>query len=175
MTPRLMINGVVVALESSESLSQRYGWVGGFTNDRMMDGSLDGQQTWRKRSTTITGAGWIPPALEGIDWSAPVTVDCVQQVAINSPAAVIVLPTARRADVAPFAFAVMADVVTPHGQLVPTPSSLAGDVLTITPVAGALAYQAVYYPRLVCRSAGQTLDQQINEMRHGFELVLEEV
>lgn len=166
----LKINGVVVAFESMGDISQRYGWVGGFTNDRMMDGTLDSQETWRKRSTTITGSGWVPAALEGIDWSAPVTVDCVQQVAINSPVATIMLPTARRSDVAPFAFA-----VSPAGRLVPTDSSLAGDLLTITPVAGAVAYQAVYYPRLVCRSPGHALEQQINEMRHGFELVLEEV
>ena len=166
----LKINDVVVAFESMGEISQRYGWVGGFTNDRMMDGTLDAQETWRKRSTTITAAGWVPAALEGIDWSAPVTVDCVAQVAINSPVASIVLPTARRSDVAPFAFAVSA-----AGRLVPTDSSLAGDVLTITPVAGAVAYQAVYFPRLVCRSPGHQADHVLTECRLGFELVLEEV
>ena len=166
----LKVDGVVVPFEAMGEITQSYGWVGGFTNDRMMDGSLDGQETWRKRSTTIRAAGWVPPAFEGIDWSAPHTIDCVGQVSIASPATSIVLPTARRSDVDPFAFAVM-----PTGLLSQTDSSLTGDVLTITAVTGAVSYQAVYYPRLVCRSAGQNNEHQLNTAVLGWELTLEEV
>lgn len=49
---------------------------GGVIVHRMMDGSAVKQRHWasRKQQITITGNGWVPPALAGINYDLPLAV-----------------------------------------------------------------------------------------------------
>lgn len=142
----LKFNGVPVGFSTMGAPRQSYEDIGGFSVLRMTDGAGVVQQHWRKLQTVVTGEGWVPPGLAMIDWTAPVTLDCVAWRSAHDTGRVIALPTARRADVAPVGFAIDA-----RGLAVPTAvEGTVGDVVTLAEVAGAIAYQVQYLPRLVC-------------------------
>ena len=141
--PLLELGGVQVPLAAALGLQQSYEPLGGWTLLRTLNGAALKQQHWLKLRTVLSGEGWVPEGLQALDYSASMTLKCVAPRALASASNVIVLPAARRADAAPFGFAVMAD-----GSLRDTPGSLAVDTLTLTVVAGAVRYVAHYYPQL---------------------------
>lgn len=150
MTVLLTINGLLLSHEEVGELEQSYGYAsGGFATLRMASGRGLRQKAWRKRSTTIQGSGWIPPALSHIDWDMPVTIGCVAAMGLKSATPAIVLPVARRNDVAPYGFAILAD-----GTSVPASASVAGDIMTLATIAGAVQYTGYYYPVLEILSEG---------------------
>jgi len=168
--PLLTINSQPVHLMAAMRVQQTYGQVGGGeTLLRLGDGAGLKQSTWRKRSTTISGAGRMPPALEQIDWQASVTIGCVALVAIRSATTTITLPAARRTDAGPFGFAVL-----PDGLVVKTAIDVTGNVATLTAVQGAVAYVAHYYPVLTCFSTGPVQRTDATGTAVGWELAAEE-
>jgi hypothetical protein len=141
--PLFELGAVQVPLAASLGLQQSYEPLGGYTLLRLMSGAAVKQQHWLKLRTNISADGWIPDALQALDYSASMTLKCVAPRAVVSASNTIVLPAARRSDAAPFGFAVMAD-----GSLRDTPGSLAADTLTLAVVSGAIRYVAHYYPQL---------------------------
>ena len=169
--PLLTINSQPIHLLASTRLQQSYNRVGGGeTVLRLGNGAAVKQNVWRKRTTTISAAGRMPPALEAIDWTASVTIGCVALVAIRSATTTITLPTARRTDVGPFGFAML-----PGGSLVKTSIDVTAHVATLGAVAGALAYFAHYYPLLTCYSPGPDQRTDATGTAVGWDLFAEEV
>lgn len=169
-SPNLILGGVEVPRAAGLRISQSYEAIGGFTVLRMMSGAALKQTHWVKLRTSIKGDGWIPAGLQGIDYSGPLSLACIGPRAINSSSAEIILPAARRADAPPFAFAILG-----NGSLANTDSSLAGDTLTITPVAGAAGYSAHYFPLLSVIAAAPTENYDASGRLVGWELSAEEV
>jgi hypothetical protein len=169
--PTLKIAGIEIPLEVYP-VSQGYSRVdGGSSLLRKMNGAGLEQTNWSRLATKISGKGWAPVALAGVDWSAAVQIDCVQPRAIASATNSATLPTARRSDLTDnvFARAIVAS------RLVETPVSLAGDVATATAVTGATGYQFHYYPKLSCISRGPVEDLDLETGSYGWSLDAQEV
>lgn len=147
--PDLIIDSIVIPLQAFP-LAQAYSVLGGETLRRKLDGTAAKQSHWRKLSVTITGEGWMPPALAGVDWTASVEISCITPRAMNSATNSVVLPTARRTDVDCVAYAII------DGEAVSTPCTISTHTATATTVASADAYQFYYYPKLNFYSAGPT-------------------
>lgn len=141
--PALKIAGVEISLNEFPA-QQGYKDIGGLSLWRMANGAALAQQHWRKLSVSISGNGWSPPALKGIDWSAPVVISCIAPRSVASATVNATLPAARRSDTAPYAMALV------DGKLVTTAMSLAGDTATATTVSGASGYRFFYYPQISC-------------------------
>lgn len=166
--PQLKVGGIAVTLNDFP-VSQSYEPLTGSQLQRMANGAAFKQEHWRKLKTTITGRGWLNPDLAGIDWSASVVIDCIAPRAIHSATTGATLPTARRSDAAPYAFAHV------NGEKVATPCSVVGDAATATAVTGATGYSFNYFPSLTCYCDGpspEQLDQQAGEF--SWQLVAEE-
>jgi hypothetical protein len=121
---------------------------------RMADGKLKTREAWSGAwRVLIELRGLIPPGLTALDWPAGVQVAFTGERAITSASNVITLPSNRRADAGsePAGRAQVGD------QWVCTPVALVGDVATLTPVTGATAYQAVWFPLLTVYSDGPSL------------------
>jgi hypothetical protein len=168
--PSLKIAGVEISLQAFP-VSQEYSPIEGATVHRMLNGAGVKQQHWRKLRTRISGAGWVPAALAGVDWSAAVEILCVQASVINSATVNATLPAARRSDLAVnvIAYAVVG------GLLVATPVSVSTNAATATAVAGATSYQFHYYPKLSCYSSGPTESLDMAGAAYAWSLEAEEV
>lgn len=168
--PSLKIGGVEIALQTFP-VTQTYRPLEGSTVHRMLDGSALKQQHWRKLATSISGDGWAPAALAGVDWSAAVEILCVQPRAIHSATVNATLPAARRSDLTTNVYcrAVVA------GELVETPVSVLVNAATADAVAGATSYQFYYYPKLSCYSSGPTESLDLGGAAYAWSLEAEEV
>jgi hypothetical protein len=151
IAPMLKIGAVEIALQTFPVV-QEYRPVTGETLHRMANGAAFKQQHWRKVGISISGDGWAPPALAGVDWALPVEISCVTPMAIGSNTTAATLPAARRGDISPSVYA----VAVVNGEVVNTPVSVVGNVATATAVSGASSYQFWYYPKLTCYSGGPT-------------------
>ncbi len=153
----LTIGGIAVPFQlACDELSQSY--------------SVVGAGPVRRLATTISGAGLLPPALAGLDWSAPVQLGCVASRAVSAAGTVALLPSARRTDAPVFALAQLAG-----GRMVPAPvAGIVGDQVALEAVPGALAYQVHYYPVLTVTSSGPRETWDVYQARAGWELTCEE-
>lgn len=169
----LEIGGLVVRLDSGFDLDQQYEYLGGESVMRAMSGRGIKQQTWSKLRVTTSGSGWAPAALDSLDYSAQMTLKCIVPIGVfaNPATRQATLPAARRSDAShePFAWA-----YTSSGR-VPTPVVLVGDTATCDAVAGAQAYQVMYYPSLVVYAMRPRHSGSLGEASYAWELICEEV
>lgn len=171
MIRTLELGGVAVPLLASTDLEQTYEEIGGYTVLRMMSGAAVPQQHWAKLSTQVTGSGILPAGLDALDCSQPMTMKCVAARAICSVSNIIVLPATRRADYAPVGHAVL-----PDGRHQVTPLALAGNTATLTAVAGAVSYLALYWPQLTVVVTSRPRSRTgARAGTRGWELTAEEV
>lgn len=167
----LIIGGVPVSVEASDKISQSYEPIGGVATLRTIAGGAIRQRNWRKLRTTISvpGARFLP-SLQALDQDAPQVIKCLAPRSVSSTSNAITLPAARRADAAPWGFALQ-----PSGFAVATPGSLAGNVLTLTPVAGATRYMAMYVPELTVLITSLTEHFDVRGAAASWELTAEEI
>ncbi len=167
----LEIGGVRVAVESSDAIAQSYEPIGGVATLRTLSGGALRQRNWRKLRTrvTVSDARWAA-ALAGLDEDAVHVMKCLAPRVIASTANAIALPAARRADVAPWGFALLAD-----GFSVATGAAMAGNLLTLTPVTGAVGYQALFVPQLSVLITGMTENFDVRGAVASWDLTAEEV
>lgn len=169
--PLFQLGAVLIPAEAVLDFSQSYEPLGDGPPLRTMTGAAIKQAAWAKLRTTLAGGGWWPAALEGLDYSQPLTLKCAQQRAVHSASNVIVLPAARRTDAGytPVGHAIGAD-----GRLVPTPLNLVVDTATLTTVAGALGYQVAYWPQLTVYAEPPRPEMDVTAAQHRWVLTAEE-
>ncbi len=172
MMRTLEIGGIVIPAHASHELEQSYEDAGPASLLRMMDGSAVLQGTWSRIRTTITGSGMLPPGLAMLDRFASHVIKCVAERALDSPSNAITLPAARRTDAgySPYGLAVMAD----H-SVVASAASLVGNVLTITPVSGAIGYRATYWPQFTGILLPWRESVQVRAAQAAWEIAAEEI
>lgn len=169
--PDLTINGLRLPLASAGQIEQAYEDFGAFALLRLGTGSAVHQEVWRRTRTTLAATGLVPVGLRHIDWTAAFTLGCVEPQSMQGASNVITIPAARRSDAAPFGFAVDAS-----GLIRPVGVGLDGNVVTLTPLVGALSYQVLWYPLLTVRApAGLRTRFDAAGAVAGWELVAEEV
>lgn len=167
----LEIGGVRVAVESSDAIAQTYEAFGGMATLRVLSGGALRQRNWRRLRTrvTVSEARWHS-AIQALDQDAVHVLKCLAPRVVSSTAPAITLPAARRADYEPWGVAVM-----PSGLSVPTPGTLAGNVLTLTAVPGALGYTASYVPQLSVLITGLAESFDVRGAVASWDLTCEEV
>lgn len=138
----ILIGGVRIGFDAAHNLSQTYETLGGRALRRKLNGAAHLQTHWAKLRTVITGSGRLPDGLDGLDYSASMTVDCMAPRAIWAASTTITLPAGRRTDWVPHAYAIVA------GRHVRTGLSIATNTATLTAVSGAQGYLCAYYPSL---------------------------
>lgn len=138
------LGGVVVPLTAALNLRQRVETVGGRHALRFANGASLRQVAWEKRRVTLSGNGWSPLGLDGLDFGATMTLKCGLPEGLRSTSGIVTLPAARRGDAGYLPFA---RAHTPEGDLA-TAVSIDSDVATCTPVSGAISYTVSYFLQL---------------------------
>ncbi|ODU49076.1 MAG: hypothetical protein ABS92_06795 [Thiobacillus sp. SCN 63-374] len=138
------LGGLVIPVQAAGDISQTFETIGGFTLHRMLNGAGVPQSHWRKLKTTITGSGWTPPGLAGLDYDATHVLKSVAARSLQATGNVITVPAARRTDTgyAPTGYAIV------DGRYVPTPLVLVTNTATLAAVAGAQGYGVRYWPQI---------------------------
>lgn len=172
------LGGLRVPVESIGSFAQSYEPLGGVARLRLMSGAAVQQVHWRKTRTVLSGEGWWPLGLDGLDYDNTLTLKCAAARAIVSASNIIVLPAARRTDAGytPAGHAVVPGGGTRvgGGDLVPTALALAGDTATLTVVAGASAYHVAWWPQLTVYADPPTVEQDVAGAAVRWTLTAEE-
>lgn len=143
MIRTLEIGGLVIPVQAAGDIEQTFEPLGGSVLRRMKSGAAKKQTHWRKIKTRISGSGWIPPGLQGLNYDSPLLLKSVSSRALQAVGNVIAVPAARRTDAGyePTGFAIV------NGRYVPTPLALVVDTATLTAVAGAQGYGVRYWPQ----------------------------
>lgn len=165
----LMINAISLHPPAGFAVRQTLEPLDARTILRTLNGTGVLQSRWRKLASTISGSGWLPDGLDALDTTQAVTVACIEPLSVASPHPVITLPRAVRIDsgYAPQGAALV------DGQIIATPTALAGLVATLTAVPGAVQYHVVYYPVL---TGFVTVSRQFDDgsQTHDWTMTLEE-
>jgi hypothetical protein len=139
MTVPFMLGGIPIVLHAgAPELSEEE--TGGSSLVRLSLGAAVKMTRYQKMAGAISGQGWIPPGLDGLDYSAPLELRSTQVSNMQSSGLTFELPTTPRPDQAPWAFALVGD------QFLPAAVSTAAGVATVTAVAGASLYQVWWFP-----------------------------
>lgn len=143
--PPLMLGGVPIVLHAGapeESIEP----IGGNSLLRMSGGAAVKQQHWSRSAGSINGAGWMPPGLDGLDYTGPLELRStkVQNQAGAGPT--FKLAGTPRPDYAPWGMALVGrDWVDVPSSYEPGEDGAPG-VLTIPPIPGATLYMASWLP-----------------------------
>lgn len=139
MSVPLMLGGVPIVLHAgAPDLTEQP--IGGWSQDRMSDGALVKQTHWEKASGTISAQGWMPPGLDGLDYSGPLELRTTQVSNIQGAGLVFTLTSTPRPDQAPWAFALIGE------HWVPAAVVTVEGVATVTAMPGATLYQVWWMP-----------------------------
>lgn len=167
----LEIDGVPVPAEAMGRLQVDYEDLEARQDRRTAGGAFNRRVAWTgKLRATISGEGFCPPGLDGIDSATTYSVAFPKQREITSASNVITLPAARRSGglYDPVAFAIV------DGMLVPTAVSVVTDTATCTVVSGATAYRVDYYPQITAYLAPGIQQLDAEQRKHRWQLVVEE-
>lgn len=172
----LILGGVAVPLHSTLELDQRYTVQQAVDRRRTANGDLHQRTTWTgKLATTINASGPIPPGLQALDYTGTLLLSCMQHRAITSASNVITLPAARRTDAGSLPYARAQVMRGDVPEWVSTGLAIVSNVATLTPVAGATAYQVLYFPEITVYADPPTETRQARGGAFGWQLVAEEV
>jgi len=138
----LKIGSITIPDEAAFDLRQTLDPIDAKTLLRTKNGSGILQSRYQKLQSSISGSGWLPDGLDGLDLTAALAVSCIEALSITGATTSISIPRAFRTDTdfAPQGLAIV------NGDVIATALSLAGSVATLTAVAGASAYQVLYFP-----------------------------
>ncbi|MDU4253925.1 hypothetical protein [Pseudomonas sp.] len=168
----LVLGGISIIQHTGVGpMRQRYEPIGGSTTLRLNQGTGIKMTNWARSSTTASGTGVLDPGLDGLDYSEPLELLCVQPRAMIGTGRVFALPPAaqRRPDVLPWGWAYA------EGRWHDTTVVLQGDSATLGEVPGATAYRVTWLPRMVVFA--QPLSKEFDESTglYDWSLSAEEV
>jgi hypothetical protein len=140
----LELGAAVVPVHAGLALTQSLTTFGGYSTLRLLSGSARKQTQWQKLRVEIAGTGWIPPALQGLDYTAALTLKCPFPRGVLGATVTIAVPSARRTDTGytPLGFGFTA------GAWVATTISITDHVATLGSVSGATQYRVLYWPQI---------------------------
>lgn len=138
------LGGITVPILSCLEFSQTYELVGGSVMHRMQSGRAVKQTHFTKLKTVLSGQGWVPAGLDGLNFNEPLLLKCAAPRTISSCISKIVLPAERRSDAGfePKGFALIC------GQLIEIPINIKANIAMLDAVPEAVCFQIQYYPEL---------------------------
>lgn len=165
----LKIDSFALPVCAGFEIEQQYAPIGPASIRRAVSGRGIKQRTYRRTRIVTSGNGWVPSGLQSLDFDAQHELSCVTPETVPAVFATrqATLPATRRADAGhlPYGLAQMAD-----GHTVLAGVTMAGNVATVDAVAGAVAYQAGYFPKFTV-----WLNEPTRRTGNAWELIAEEV
>lgn len=138
--PKIMLGGLPIVLHAG-SVDQSIDSLGGEGVVRLSLGDGVKMTHWSKATGSISsGDGWMPPGLDGLDFSQALELRLTIAHCITGTATTVALETLPRPDAAPWALALVGE------DWVKTPCSYAAGEVTVTPVSGASLYAVYWMP-----------------------------
>lgn len=165
--PQLMLGGIAI-VQQAGALDLTEDVIGGDALLRLSGGPAVKMTRYERMAGTISGQGWLPPGLDGLDYSQPLELRSTQVSAIQGPGPTFTLPSTPRPDKEPWAYAVLG------GELVPAACSTVDGVVTVSPVAGASAYQVWWLPVYSVFARRPPRQQSNSTATQGWSIVWEE-
>jgi hypothetical protein len=165
--PQIMLGGLPVVLHAGAPVLSEEP-IGGETSMRMSDGALVSMTHWERVSGTISGNGWMPPGLHGLDYSQPLELRSTKVQSVTGTALTHTLRGTPRPDVAPWAQALVGD------DWVNTPCSVTDGVATVTAVAGATLYRVCWMPIYSVKARRPSETQDSGTASHSWSITWEE-
>lgn len=107
---------------------------------RMSEGAAVKMTHWNKAAGSISLAGWMPPGLDGLDYSQPLVLCLTAQECMAGAGLVFTLTSTPRPDVAPWGQALVGS------EWVRADCATVAGVATVTAVAGAALYMVQWMP-----------------------------
>lgn len=166
--PRIMLGGVAIVLHAGAPVESEES-IGGDSVQRMSDGTGVIQTYWSKMAGSISGQGWMPPGLDGLDFSQPLELRTTQVNSMQGAGLVFALPSAPRPDQAPWAHALIGD------QWKSTPCSTVDGVVTVTAVTGAEAYRVSWMPVYIVKARRPPKTQDSSSASHSWSIAWEQL
>lgn len=142
--------------------------IGGSTVLRMSNGAGVKMTRWEKLAFTISAEGFVPPALDGLNYKEPLEFRSNQVSSMQKDTREFTLISTPRPDYAPWAYAVVGN------QLQRAPVTVEGNVVTVADVPGARLYQVWWFPVYSVLASRPTKSQSPASGRWGWSLVMEE-
>lgn len=136
---------------------------------RSLNGNLTIQSRYQKLQATISGEGWFPPGLDGLDFGLEHEVHWIQTLSKSSISNVITIPRSFRTDLnyEPKGLAIVDGV--PYDVDI----SLVGDIATLSTIVSATQYVVIYYPIIIgALSISTSYDEDSDT--HSWSLEIEE-
>lgn len=167
MSYHIMLGGVPIVLHAGAPDSSDEE-IGGKSLMRLSGGDGVMMQHWKKMAGSISGQGWMPPGLDGLDYSQPLELRSNQVNSIVGAGLVHTLTSTPRPDVAPWALAMVGD------EWVSASCSVVGGVMTIAAVPGATLYQGCWMPVYTVFASRPPKSQSSAAASHGWTISWEE-
>jgi len=165
---KITLGGIPIVLHAgAPELSEEA--IGGETLLRMSDGAGVAQTHWQKMAGSISGQGWMPPGLDGLDYSQPLELRSTQVNSMQGTGLAYTLPSTPRPDQAPWAFALIGD------DWHATPCSTVDGLATLTALAGAEAYQVWWMPVYSVKAQRPPKQQSSSSASHSWSIAWEEL
>lgn len=124
---------------------------------------------WGKAAGTVSGSGWMPPGLDGLDYSQPLVLMLTSQECIVGDGQTHTLTSLPRPDKAPWAFGLVGS------QWVSTSCSMLGSVATADLVVGATKYMIQWMPIYNVFASKPPKTQSSGQGSFGWTIAWEEV
>ncbi|WP_278445247.1 hypothetical protein [Stutzerimonas kunmingensis] len=165
--PQIMLGGVPIVLHAGAPVLSEEP-IGGETSMRMSDGALVSMTHWERVSGTISGNGWMPPGLHGLDYSQPLELRSTKVQSVTGTGLTHTLRGTLRPDVAPWAQALVGD------DWVNTACSVTDGVATVTAVVGATLYRVCWMPIYSVKARRPSETQDSGTASHSWSITWEE-
>ena len=165
--PKIMLGGVPIVLHAGAPVLSEEP-IGGEASMRMSDGALVSMTHWERVSGTISGTGWMPPGLHGLDYSQPLELRSTKVQSVTGTGLTHTLRGTPRPDVAPWAQALVGD------DWINTPCSVTDGVATVTAVAGATLYRVCWMPIYSVKARRPSETQDSGTASHSWSITWEE-
>ncbi len=165
------LNDLKIPILGRLDFIQSYEMIGGTITKRMQSGRAIKQTHFNKIRTVLSGQGWLPVGLDGLNYSEPQTLKCAAPRAISSTVNEFTIPSARRGDYGfePRGYALVAC------DLVETIIILNTDIVTLDIIQGATSYQVHYYPELLVFAEPPQIQGNMSGAEFSWTLTCEEV
>lgn len=166
--PMVMLGGVPIVPHAG-SVSQSITPLGGPEIVRLSGGVGVPMTHWERSAIALSGSGWMPPGLDGLDYTQPLELRCTKQLSIVSTSTSFVINGTPRPDFAPWALALVGR------DWVEAEVALSGANAEVTPVTGATAYQVCWMPMFTVSAKRPQGDMDPSAATHGWQINCEEL
>jgi hypothetical protein len=163
---QMILGGVPVSIYSGEPLVS-YADAGGSTDVILSGGRPVRMTHFSKRVITVTGSGWISSGLDGVNLRGELDFWSPKPLTLATVSTTATLTAAVRPDEPVTAEALVGE------QWVRAEVTMSDLDATITPVAGALVYRLVWFPRFTVLVDPPAED--IGDRQFSWQLVMREV